>query len=534
MTATIEQVREALAAGECLLCACVENPFEIARALATADPVEDAAGRPVFYWDATDGLVDLIGKEDAPENLDDPVAALGYAERFTGPAIFFLNLDGVALTEDEATLRRKLKSIAGRFAPQERRALLLAGSSPLPDALARLGRCLGYPEKAAPPPPSAPRASSTWADVRRLERFEGVEWSDRLDGLSDEQVGEIVEGEHHVEAVQRVRQLREQLRKLFSQKDALIDLMVYATAAQVPMVLLGPPGTAKSNLIRAFCEGLGLSLAERPDAAEAAEPTSNGEARPTGGLFEYLLTRYTTPEEIFGPVHIPDLIDKRVYRRVTTGRLAEAEVAFLDEIFKASSAIVNTLLTILNERIFHNAGEVQKVPLIMVFAASNEPPQDPALAALYDRFPIRANCPRVPDEHVDELWERAWGMNYDKRFSPDRLQLDQYSCTNDFRLLHRVSLYQYGGRSVERRASTGSFDFNTEFLRIFRSLRRDYDISDRTLGNLYALARAMAIVEGRPRLSSEELNVFRYVSWDETGTGELSRLVSSLKRGIAV
>lgn len=528
MSASVEEVRLAIGSGKSIIAATVESPFELARSLSTEDPVSEADGRPVMVWDVTDGLIDMDNAAALPPDLNDLQRAVGFAERFSGPAIFVFILDGVDLSEEEDALRRKVKMLAGQFTSQSHRALVLASEEPLPESVARVCEAqVGQPVPIAASG-AGRKARSRWYDVRDLSTFAAYGWTQQINALTADEVSEIVDGNHHAEAVARVRELRERMKKRFARKETLIDLMTYAMVAQVPMVLLGPPGTAKSAMIRAFCEGLGLESSK----GAAAEPAEGEEAVPPGGLFEYLLTRYTTPEEIFGPVHIGDLIHHQKYRRVTTGRLPESEVGFLDEIFKASSAIVNTLLTILNERVFHNAGTVQKVPLVMVFAASNEPPQDPSLAALYDRFPLRANCGRVADEHVDELWQRSWEMGFDKRFHPENLAFDQIACTNDFRLLHRVAMVRYGGRALQKQAGLGAFDFNTEFLRVFRSLRREYDISDRTLGSLYSVARAMAVLESRPQLSSEELNVFRYVSWDESGSGELDRLVSSLKRGV--
>lgn len=521
MTAAFEDIIQALTEGQCLISALMPDAFGLARAVQASDPDPDPAARPTFYWDPEDGLNAPGQLEIPPEGMEDLARALDYAARFAGPAIFVFDLAGVDLAEGEKAFRRQIKSMAGRFTPAERRALILAGPEPPPASIAHLCHRLGYDlEAEAAGAPSAPRRpGQPWEKVRDLAAFSTDEWRERLEHLGPEDVEDIVRGDYHQEALQRVRDLRDELKRQFAHKDEILDLMLYATVAQAPMLLLGPPGTAKSNMVRNFCEGLGLTARASDDEAST-------------GFFEYLLTRYTTPEEIFGPVHIDDLIKKRLYRRVTTDRLPEAEMAFLDEIFKASSAIVNTLLAILNERVFHNGGQVQRVPLIMVFAASNEPPQDPQLGALYDRFPIRANCEAVEDPHVPDLWRRSWSLTHAKTFG-GRRTTPHLACANDFRLLHLVSLVRFGGADVRADRGFSRLDFGAEFLRIFRSLRREYDISDRTLHVLYALARAMALVEGRDTLTVDELSVFRYVSWDESGSGDLDRLVSNLKRGIS-
>lgn len=158
--------------------------------------------------------------------------------------------------------------------------------------------------------------------------------------------------------------LGKSLGATFRERDEVIDGLLCAALAQEHVLLLGPPGTAKSALARAFAESVG------------------------GNHFEWLLSKFTAPEELFGPISLQGLKADR-YRRVTTGKLPEAETVFLDEIFKGGSAILNTLLAAINERVFHNDGQVQKLPLRMVIGASNELPEGPELGALYDRFLLR-------------------------------------------------------------------------------------------------------------------------------------------------
>jgi MoxR-like ATPase len=130
---------------------------------------------------------------------------------------------------------------------------------------------------------------------------------------------------------------------------------------------VGPPGTAKSDLVVKFVESLGLG---------------------GGDYFEYMLTKFTEPSEILGPIDIDQLKQGRFIRR-TKAKLPEARVAFLDEIFKSNSAILNTLLTIVNERKYYQDGEPVPVALRMLFAATNDIPEQSELDALADRFVLK-------------------------------------------------------------------------------------------------------------------------------------------------
>ncbi len=158
--------------------------------------------------------------------------------------------------------------------------------------------------------------------------------------------------------------LRAQLLLLFPERQQVIDGSLAAVLAGEHVLLLGPPGTAKSALVRVLAQAFG------------------------GTYFERLLTKFSTPEELFGPVSLKGLEADR-FTRVTTGMLPEAEFAFVDEVFKANSAILNALLSVVNERIFHNDGKPVQVPLVTMFGASNELPEGKELEALFDRFALR-------------------------------------------------------------------------------------------------------------------------------------------------
>src|SRR5690348_3326029 len=179
----------------------------------------------------------------------------------------------------------------------------------------------------------------------------------------------------------RINRFRTSLGRFLVAKQELVDLMVVAAVAQEPLLLVGPPGTAKSDLVLKFKDALGLTDAD---------------------YFEYMLTRFTEPSEIIGPIDISLLREGRYIRR-EQGKLPTCRLAFLDEIFKSNSAILNILLTIINEKKFYQDGVPQPVRLRVLFAATNEVPEQSELGALKDRFVLKAQSRSVQEDHFSDL-----------------------------------------------------------------------------------------------------------------------------------
>lgn len=177
------------------------------------------------------------------------------------------------------------------------------------------------------------------------------------------------------------------------ERGALVETIALAAVAGEHVLVIGPPGTAKSEAARRIAAALG------------------------GRYFEYLLGRFTEPGEIFGPIDLVKLREGQVEARVE-GMLPEADFAFLDEIFLGSTAILNTLLGVLNERIYRRGHTVLRCPLRAAIGAANAIPTDPSLAAFADRFLLRVYLDPVPDQRLEELLEGGWDANSATRQSP--------------------------------------------------------------------------------------------------------------------
>jgi MoxR-like ATPase len=167
------------------------------------------------------------------------------------------------------------------------------------------------------------------------------------------------------------------------ERELIAEVVTLCAVAREHVLVIGAPGTAKSAAVRRTAEHLG------------------------GRYFEYLLSRFTEPNEIFGTVDLRQLREGVVAYQ-TDGMLPDAEVAFLDEVFLGSSAILNTLLGVLNERVFRRGATLRACPIRVCIGASNALPTDPALAAFADRFLARVHVQPVPDGSLEDLLEQGW------------------------------------------------------------------------------------------------------------------------------
>jgi MoxR-like ATPase len=296
----------------------------------------------------------------------------------------------------------------------------------------------------------------------------------------------------------KINRFRISLNRFFVDKQDIIDLMVVAAIAQEPLLLVGPPGTAKSDMVLKFKDALGLG---------------------TEDYFEYMLTRFTEPSEIIGPIDINELRNGRYIRR-EQGKLPTARLAFLDEIFKSNSAILNILLTIINEKKFYQDGVPVPVKLRILFAATNEVPEQGELAALKDRFVLKIESRSVQDEFFTELIDN--GLQAESWRGLNQRPWAEGHCTlEDLMKANRYLTYMFARKIEDGRHSEEQNDRNLffppdvfrEFQRIVKTLVREDRIfvSDRKLVKLYKLFRVRSWLLSGGTVRRDDLKLLAYL-----------------------
>jgi MoxR-like ATPase len=287
----------------------------------------------------------------------------------------------------------------------------------------------------------------------------------------------------------RLKLLGETLEAKFLGKDEVIRLMLIATLAGEHAVLIGPPGTAKSALIRYFSKLL------------------------QANYFEYLLTRFTEPNEIFGPVDIA-AFREGTYKRRTEGMLPQAQIVFLDEIFKSNSAILNSLLTLLNERRYTSGGEVLRCPLLSCFGASNEVPNDENLNAIFDRFILRIRSDNLDAYHFQDLLQK--GIQHEVMGLSETV-VQPLASAQEIAMVHKT----FGER----------MKFSDEFLSAYKGLvfqvrAEGISLSDRRVVKLLKLFAASAFLDGRSEPDAGDFFILKHIWNNEDQSAILESLVT--------
>lgn len=278
--------------------------------------------------------------------------------------------------------------------------------------------------------------------------------------------------DHIIDLARRLNtEVLDPLKHAFVGKDEIIDLLGVCLTARENLFLYGPPGTAKSALVHALA------------------------ARIHGRSFDYLLSRFTEPNELFGPFDIRKLREGELVTN-TEGMLPEADVVFLDELLNANSAILNSLLMALNERVFRRGRETRPIPALFFTGASNHLPEDDALRALFDRFLLRARCGPVVEGQLARVLTAGWAMERDS-------------------VRPAASISAADVREFQKEVGAVDLTLIREpyLEQVFKLRHAGIDISDRRAVRLQRVIAASALLCGRMEARVSDLWVLRNI-WD--------------------
>ena len=276
----------------------------------------------------------------------------------------------------------------------------------------------------------------------------------------------------------KMSQIFVEMNNLFVERDELIKLMELAIVTGTNLLMLGPPGTGKSAITYEMCGRI-----------------------ENANYFQWMLNKTSDPSEILGPFSVKEMENDK-FMRITTGKLPEAHIAFMDEVFKSNAPTLNALLTIMNEHIFYNDGKPVEVPLISMFGASNEPPEDESLDAMYDRFIFRMNVQYIHDAankkrmHSNYVDNRAGLLN----------------------LVNKTTITLAEVQALQAAAKTVKVpkDIINKFIRLISDLdRQAVHISDRRQNECFKVMQGSAVLAGRNSVTLDDFKSLIYVLWEK-------------------
>jgi MoxR-like ATPase len=289
------------------------------------------------------------------------------------------------------------------------------------------------------------------------------------------------------------------IEQSFVGRHEAVHLLGLGALCREHVLVLGPPGTAKTRLVERFCRVL--------------------DTRP----FSYLLTRFTEPAEIFGPIDVKSFQEESRYQVNTEGMLPQARIAFLDEIFQGSSAILNTLLTLINERTFRDGrpGSDGATPLITVIGSSNEIPNDPVLTAFSDRFLLRCHVRYVGVDQLEDVLLLGW--------QDERQRIGEADASADARSRLQVTVPAADLKALQE--AVGQIDLSPvydTYLQILREIRgAGIKFSDRRAVKAQKVFAASALLNARGEADLTDLRWLANLWTDEADEDSLRKIVAA-------
>jgi len=282
--------------------------------------------------------------------------------------------------------------------------------------------------------------------------------------------------EHQIEkAIDKLTNIANELKNIYVEREKVIDNSIRALVTGQTVLLIGPPGTAKSALTNSLCNRI-----------------------ENGRYFSWLLNRTSDPSEILGPFSIKEMENDK-FKRITDNKLPEAEIAFLDEIFKCNEPTLNILLPLINEKLFFNDGCPTEVPLITLFAASNEFPEEDSLMALYDRMMFRMYVGYIGDTENKMAMFKGFLNNNQNQVQITKITLEE------------LKLLRSAIDKIEIEDS-----LLNEYISLMNALLQDgIIISDRRQNECLKVLRASALLDKRNKVELRDFQSLRDVLWNE-------------------
>lgn len=282
-----------------------------------------------------------------------------------------------------------------------------------------------------------------------------------------------------VTALEKLHAIADELNQIMVEREDAITCLMLAVISGQNMLMLGPAGAGKSMLAYEFCNRI-----------------------EQGVYFQWLLNKTSDPSEIIGPVSIKSMENDH-FKRIPTGKLPEAHIAFIDECYKANSPTLNIMLPIMNEKIFYNDGHAIPIPLITMIGASNEPPEDDSLMPFHDRFLFRMNMSYVKDT-----------PNKKRMFSN---YLAKRANMNVLSQITKISIQEIKALEKKSRSVQISRDIINSFVKLLKRIKDKHHIilSDRRQNECLKILQASAVYRGSSVVSTTDFKSLEYVLWEK-------------------